>query len=107
MVQAHIIVLVTTANMAEAEKISQALLKDKIIACANIINPINSWFHWSGKINNAQECLVIMKSKLELFSELVERVKRLHSYEVPEVLALPIIEGSEDYLAWMSSVLKQ
>jgi periplasmic divalent cation tolerance protein len=102
----YIIVLVTTANKVEAEKISQELLKEKLIACANIINPVNSFFYWSGKIDKAEECLVIMKSRMSLFGELAERLKGLHSYEVPEVLALPIVEGSKAYLSWMSEVLK-
>lgn len=101
-----VIVLVTTANKVEAEKISQALLKEKLIACANIINPVTSFFRWSGKIDRCEECLVVMKSRMDLFSELVECVKGLHSYEVPEILALPIVEGSERYLGWMGEVLK-
>jgi periplasmic divalent cation tolerance protein len=102
----YIIVLVTTANKPEAEKISQALLKDRLIACANIINPVTSFFFWSGKIDKAEECLVVMKSRRDLFAELAERLKGLYSYEVPEVLALPIVEGSAAYLGWMSEVLK-
>lgn len=102
----YIIVLVTTANKAEAEKIAQALLKEKLIACANIINPVTSFFHWSGKVDKCEECLVVMKSRMDLFSQLAERVKGLHSYEVPEILAFPIVEGSEAYLGWMGEVLK-
>ena len=102
----YIIVLVTTANRAEAEKISQALLKERLIACANIVNPVTSFFFWSGKIDRAEECLVVMKSRRDLFGELAERLKGLHSYEVPEVLALPIVEGSKDYLDWIDEVIK-
>jgi periplasmic divalent cation tolerance protein len=102
----YIIVLVTTANKAEAEKIAQALLKERLIACANIINPVTSFFFWSGKIDKVEECLVVMKSRRDLFAELAERLKGLHSYEVPEVLALPIVEGSAAYLGWMGEVLK-
>jgi periplasmic divalent cation tolerance protein len=102
----YIIVLVTTASKAEAEKISEALLKEKIIACANIINPVTSFFNWQGKQDKCEECLVIMKSRRDLFAELAERVKRLHSYEVPEVLAFPIVDGSQAYLKWLGSVLK-
>ena len=101
-----IVVLVTTSNKAEAEKISQALLKEKLIACANIINTVTSFFFWSGKIDKAEECLVVMKSRLDLFGKLEERLRGLHSYEVPEVLALPIVEGSKAYLDWMGEVLK-
>jgi periplasmic divalent cation tolerance protein len=103
----YIVVLVTTANKAEAEKISQALLEEKLIACANIVSPVASCFLWQGKIDKAEECLVVMKSRRDLFLELTLRIKGLHSYEVPEVLALPVVEGSADYLVWMSGVLKQ
>ena len=102
----YLIVLVTTANKAEAEKIAQSLLKEKLIACANIINPVTSFFHWSGKIDKAEECLVVMKSRMDLFAQLAENVKALHSYEVPEILALPIVEGSKAYFDWMGGVLK-
>lgn len=102
----YIIVLVTTANKVEAEKIAKTLLKERLIACANIINPVNSFFFWSGKIDNAEECLMVMKSRRDLFADLGECLRGLHSYEVPEVLAIPIIEGSAAYLAWMGEVLK-
>jgi periplasmic divalent cation tolerance protein len=102
-----ILVLVTTANKEEAEKIVQKLLEDKLIACANIINPVTSHFHWAGKIDCAEECLVVMKSRMNLFGTLVECVKSLHSYDVPEVLALPLVAGSEAYLGWMGKALKQ
>jgi len=102
----YIIVFVTTANKVEAEKISRTLLEERLIACANIVNPVVSFFHWKGNVDCADECLVIMKSRLDLFAALEERVKALHSYEVPEILALPIVEGSADYLAWMRDNLK-
>jgi periplasmic divalent cation tolerance protein len=102
----YIIVLVTTVNKAEAEKIAQTLLKEKLIACANIINPVTSFFHWSGRIDKTEECLVVMKSRMDLFAELTERVKALHSYEVPEILALPVVEGSKAYFDWMDGVFK-
>ena len=102
----YIIILVTTANKAEAEKICNALLREKIIACANIINPVTSFFNWQGKVNKCEEALVVMKSRRDLFAELAKRVKELHSYDVPEVLALPIVDGSQAYLTWLGSVLK-
>lgn len=101
-----IIVLVTTANKTEAEKITQALLNAKLIACANIISPVTSFFHWKNQIDQAEECLIVMKSRMDLFPELQATVKRLHSYEVPEILALPIVEGSRAYLSWLQSVTK-
>ena len=101
----YIIVLVTTASKDEAEKIIQHLLDEKLIACANIIGPVHSFFRWSGKVEKAEECLVLMKSRRDLFEKLAEAVKAMHSYEVPEILAVPIVEGSKAYLDWLESCL--
>jgi periplasmic divalent cation tolerance protein len=101
-----IVVLVTTKDRLEAEKISLKLLEEKLIACANIMGGVVSCFAWQGKIDKAEECLVLMKTRQDLFSEVTKRVKALHSYEVPEVLALPVVNGSKDYLNWMSNNLK-
>jgi periplasmic divalent cation tolerance protein len=103
---AYVIVLVTTASKQEAEKIAQRLLKQRLIACANIIGPVSSHFRWSGKLEKAEEYLIFMKSRRDLFDKLVETVKALHSYEVPEILVLPVVGGSKDYLSWLSSCLK-
>jgi periplasmic divalent cation tolerance protein len=102
----YIIIFVTTKDRTEAEQLSQSLLKDRLIACANLVNPIDSFFFWQNKIERADECLIIMKSRLDLFKQIEERVKGLHSYEVPEVLAFPIVDGSKDYLDWMETVLQ-
>jgi periplasmic divalent cation tolerance protein len=103
---AYIIVLVTTGSKQEAEKIAQHLLDAKLIACANIIGPVSSIFRWSGKVEKAEEHLTIMKSRSDLFEELSKTVKALHSYEVPEILVLPVVEGLEAYLEWLESCLK-
>ena len=102
---AYIIVMVTTANKQEAKNIAQRLLKERLIACANIIGPVSSLFHWAGKIEKAEEYLIFMKSREDLFEKLAETVKALHSYEVPEILALPIVDGSRAYLDWLGSCL--
>ena len=102
----YIIILVTAKNKEEAERISQLLVKERLIACANIVSPVTSFFHWVGNIEKGEECLIVMKSRLDLFAEVAEHVKRLHSYEVPEVLALPIVDASKAYLDWMGVVLK-
>jgi periplasmic divalent cation tolerance protein len=102
----YIVILVTAKDKEEAEKISQLLLKERLIACANIVTPVTSFFNWIGKIDKAEECLIIMKSRQDLFAEVADHIKGLHSYEVPEILALPILEGSKAYLDWMSVVLK-
>ena len=101
----YIIVTVTTTNKQEAENIAQHLLKEHLIACANIIGPVSSIFHWTGKIEKAEEYLIVMKSREDLFEKLAETVKALHSYKVPEILALPIVDGSRAYLDWLNSCL--
>jgi periplasmic divalent cation tolerance protein len=102
----YLIVLVTTKNKQEAETIAQKLLEERLIACANIISSVSSMFVWEGKIDCAAECLMVMKSRSDLFERLVERVGCLHSYGVPEVLALPVVAGSAAYLGWLGEVLK-
>jgi periplasmic divalent cation tolerance protein len=100
-----IIIIVTTAGREEAETIVQHLLETRLIACANIISPVSSHFRWSGKIEKAEECLILMKSRRDMFEKLLETVKALHSYEVPEILALPVVEGSKNYMEWLNSCL--
>jgi len=102
----YVIIFVTTRDKEEAKAISQILLQKRLIACANIISPVTSFFHWAGKIDNGEECLMVMKSRSDLVSEVADHVKQLHSYEVPEILAVPIVVGSEAYLEWMGVVLK-
>jgi periplasmic divalent cation tolerance protein len=99
----YVIVMVTTSSKKEAEKIAQHLLNERLIACANIIGPVCSLFHWSGKMEKTEEYLIIMKSRKDLFEKLAETVKALHSYEVPEILILPIVDGSKAYLDWLGS----
>jgi periplasmic divalent cation tolerance protein len=103
----YVIVMVTTANKQEAEKIAQHLLKERLIACANIIGPVSSLFHWAGKTEKAEEFLIFMKSRKDLFDKLAETVKALHSYEVPEILVLPVVGGSKAYLDWLGSCLQK
>lgn len=101
----YILVLVTAANKPEAEKIAHHLINDKLIACANIIGPITSLFRWSENAEHAEEYLMLMKSRQDLFDRLTEVVKTIHSYEVPEILALPIVNGSRTYLDWLQTCL--
>ena len=102
----YIIVLATTNSKQEAENIAQKLLEQKLIACANIVGPISSHFHWDGKVEQAEEFLVLMKSRSDLFEEISETVGKLHSYEVPEIIALPIMAGSKAYLDWLGTSLQ-
>ena len=76
-----------------------------MIACANIIGPVMSLFWWQSKTEKANEFLILIKSNQKLFNRLTKTVKELHSYEVPEILAVPIIEGYQPYLKWLDSSL--
>lgn len=98
-----IIVLITASNEKEAHNIADSLLKKKKAACVNILPGVNSLFRWEGKIESTQESVLLVKTKASLFCELEEVVKKTHSYEVPEIIALPIIAGSEDYLRWLDT----
>ena len=101
----HILITVTASSREEAEKIATTLLERKLIACANILGPVSSRFWWQGKIDLAEEYMIFMKTKRELFDQVVDNVKQLHSYEVPEIIALPIVEGAKPYLEWINSSL--
>jgi len=102
----YVVVIITTPNKEEALKIVRSLLKERLIACANIVGPVSSLFWWQGKVDEENEFLVFMKSHNSLFDRLSERVKEIHSYDVPEIIALPIIEGSPPYLDWLKTSLQ-
>jgi periplasmic divalent cation tolerance protein len=97
----YIIVFVTAKNVKEANKIATALVKEKLVACANIINGVKSIFTWKGKMDKANEVLLVLKSKKICFPKIVSKVKKLHSYDVPEIIAMPIVGGNKDYLNWI------
>ena len=101
----YILIMVTASSREEAEKIATTLLERKLIACANILGPVSSRFWWQGKIDSAEEYMIFMKTKRELFDQIADNVKQLHSYEVPEIIALPIVEGAKPYLEWINSSL--
>jgi periplasmic divalent cation tolerance protein len=96
-----IIVFVTCGSEEEASKISNSLIEKRLAACANIISPIRSIYRWEGKIWDEKEYLIIIKTKRSNFEELEKEIKSLHSYSVPEIVALRISEGSIPYLNWI------
>ena len=96
----------TAATREEAINIVRHLLKEKLIACANVVGPVNSLYWWKEKIEESREFLVLMKTRENLFEKLAKKVKELHSYEVPEVIALPPIRGLPAYLDWLNACLK-
>lgn len=102
----YIVVFITAGSIEEAEKIGNGLVTEKLAACANIIHPLKSIFFWEGKLCHENEVLMIVKSIGRLFNQLKDYVKKNHSYKVPEIIAIPIIEGSPDYLLWLSESCK-
>ncbi len=91
----------TASSIEEADLISNSLLEKKLIACSNIINDMKSTFWWSGNIQKENEVLIIAKSTKALLDNIIAEVKSLHSYDVPEILAIPILGGNPDYLGWI------
>jgi len=102
----EIIVLITASSSEEAATIAGALVNEQIAACVNIVPGVRSLFFWEGKTQDVCETLLICKSRQPLLGKLISRVKSLHSYAVPEVIALPIIAGSRDYLDWVRESTK-
>ena len=97
----YIIVFVTAASEEEAALIGRAVVGESLAACVNIVRSVRSIYRWQGCIEDSPEVLLIIKTKKTLFEKLRNRVKELHSYSVPEIVALPVVEGDEQYLNWL------
>ena len=98
----HIVVFITAPDMETAAGIARALVGEMLAGCVNIIPGVRSVYSWQGKIEDEEEVLLIVKTKEELFGKLSGRVKELHPYQTPEIIALPIIEGSPEYISWLN-----
>jgi periplasmic divalent cation tolerance protein len=95
------VVFVTAANEESAVAIGRALVEERLAACANLVGPIRSIYRWKDEVEDAAEHLLIIKTRASLYAALEKRVKELHSYEVPEIIAVKIESGSQQYLAWI------
>jgi len=100
----NIAVFITASNEDEAANIARALVEGRLAACVNIVRNLRSIYRWQGKVEDESEVLMIVKTQSSLFDSLSKIVKELHSYTVPEIIALPIVDGSEDYLKWLKEV---
>ncbi|MEI8176526.1 MAG: divalent-cation tolerance protein CutA [Candidatus Omnitrophota bacterium] len=103
MKSAAIVICVTTPTRALARRIVSSLIKKRLIACGNVLSGVSSFFIWKGKAAAARETLILMKTRKGHFRRVAAEVRRLHSYEVPEIVALPIVDGTEEYLRWIDS----
>jgi periplasmic divalent cation tolerance protein len=103
----EIVILVTTPNRDEAARIARAIVSERLAACVNIIAEIESVYRWEGKVTEDKESLMIIKTTEDRYSDLESRVRELHTYTVPEVIALRIERGAEDYLRWLWESTKE
>lgn len=101
----YIVVSTTSDNRKDCEKIARSLVEKKLSACVQLIGPVVSTYWWKGNVETAEEWLCLAKSKKDLFGDIEEAIKRIHPYETPEIIATPIVVGSNDYLQWLSSEL--
>ena len=102
-----IVVLNTCASAAEAETIARRLIEVRLAACVNVLAGARSFYRWKGVVEAADEWLLIIKTSRERFAALRAELERLHSYEVPEIVALPIVEGAPNYLNWLEAELHE
>lgn len=103
----YAIVYITASNIGEARDLVEAIVKERLAACANVVESVESTYWWQGKIERDDEALIILKTKESKLDELIKRVKELHSYENPEIVAIPILKGSSDYLRWIDEELEK
>jgi periplasmic divalent cation tolerance protein len=97
----HLVCLITCSSKEEALRIAQTLVREHLAACVNLLHGLHSIYWWKGTVEEAEESLLLVKTTRERLPALVDRVRALHSYTVPEVVALPIEGGNPDYLAWL------
>jgi len=97
-----VVVLVTAGSAEEAARIARALVDERLAACGNVVGPIRSIYRWQGAVEEADEHLLVLKARAADVAALEARVRTLHSYDVPEVIALPVVGGSAAYLAWLA-----
>lgn len=100
-----IVVLSTASSTEEAEKIARGLVNQRLAACVSVVPGIRSFYHWQGKIEDSAELLLVIKSSRAHFEALRLSLEKLHSYEVPEVIAMPVVDGAPNYLQWMDGEL--
>lgn len=100
------VVLTTVGNREESEKIANALVEAEIAACVNIVGPVRSIYRWEGKVENAEEFLLFVKTWGDAYERVEEMIRGLHSYDLPECIALRVEKGSEHYLEWVENSVR-
>ncbi|SRR6266404_4023700 len=100
-----VVVLVTTSGTREARKIANALVEARLAACVNVIEKVQSYYRWKGGVQCDKECLLVVKSCRTNFAELRKAIEKIHSYKVPEIICMPIVEGADPYMNWLEESL--
>ena len=100
-----LVIFVTCGQREEAEQMARSLVEQRLAACVNVLPGILSWYWWERQVTRDEELLLVIKTTRSKFEELRKEIQRLHSYSVPEIIAMPIVEGSEDYLSWIDNSL--
>jgi periplasmic divalent cation tolerance protein len=103
----HLLILITASSQEEAQRIARVLVEERLAACVNIVPAVRSVYRWQGQIHDDQEVLLTAKTTEQMFQALATRTRQLHSYEVPEIVALPIVAAGEDYLRWIDEQTRQ
>ncbi len=98
----YAVILSTANDRGQADRIAQRLVEDELVACVNIVEGVQSVYKWKGKVQTDAEVLMVMKTRVELYKDVEEAVLALHPYEVPEIIMLPIQDGSAAYLNWLN-----
>jgi periplasmic divalent cation tolerance protein len=101
-VENPLLVLVTVSSQKEGERIGQKLVEEKLAACVNIVPHLYSIYCWKGNIEQEGELLLLIKTMPDRLDKLIEKVKKIHSYDVPEILAIPTVQGNSDYINWIN-----
>jgi len=102
-VSTHIIVLTTTGSVEEAERLGRSLVEARLAACVNVVYPVRSIYRWQGHVQADQEAMLVIKTRADLLESVSLKIREQHSYELPEVIALPILAGAADYLDWIDA----
>ena len=102
-----VVIYVTSGDAEESQQIARTLVEKRLAACVNLIPQVRSFYRWEGKVQDDSEALLVIKTSRSLFAAVRAEVERLHSYHVPEVLCVPILEGSPNYMTWLAECLRE
>lgn len=100
-------IITTTETEETAEKIADSLVRNRHAACVQVVGPITSTYSWKGSVEKATEWLCLIKTRRSQYENVESLIRRIHTYQIPEILAVPVIDGSEDYLSWVDEALQK